>query len=85
MIGSLLYLCASKSNIMLSVCMCARFQSDPNECHFVVVKRILRYLVHMLCFGIWYPKGFDLIGYSDFDYVGCKVDRKSTSGTCQFL
>jgi hypothetical protein len=87
MIGSLLYLCASSSNIMLSVCMCARFQSDPMECHLVAVKRILRYLVSMPCFGIWYPKGstFDLIEYSDSNYAGCKVDRKSTSGTCQFL
>jgi hypothetical protein len=87
MIGSLLYLCASRQDIMQSVCMCARFQSDPKECHLVAVKRILRYLVSTPCFGIWYPKGstFELIGYSDFDYVGCKVDRKSTSGTCQFL
>jgi hypothetical protein len=87
MIGSLLYLCASRPDIMLSVCMCARFQSDSRECHLVVIKRILRYLVAMPCFGIWYPKGsiFDLIGYSDSDYAGCKVDRKSTSGTCQFL
>jgi hypothetical protein len=63
MIGSLLCLCASRPDIMLSVCMCARFQSDPKECHLVVVKRILRYLVHTPCFGIWYPKGstFDLI------------------------
>jgi hypothetical protein len=53
----------------------------------VTVKRILRYLVSTLCFGIWYPKGstFDLIRYSDSDYAGCKVDRKSTSGTCQIL
>jgi hypothetical protein len=87
MIGSLLYLCASRSDIMLSVCMCARFQFDPRECHLVAVKRILGYLVATPCFGIWYPKGstFDLIGYSDSDYAGCKVDRKSTSGTCQFL
>jgi hypothetical protein len=87
MIGSSLYLYASRPDIMLSVCMCARFQSDPKECHLVAMKRILRYLVHRPCFGIWYPKGstFDLIEYSDFDYVGCKVDRKSTSGTCQFL
>jgi hypothetical protein len=87
MIGSLLYLCASRPDIMLSVCMCARFQSDPRECHLVVVKRILRYLVATPCFRIWYPKGstFDLIGYPDSDYAGCKVDRKSTSGTCQFL
>jgi hypothetical protein len=54
MIGSLLYLCASRPDIMLSVCMCARFQSDPKECHLVVVKRILRYLVSTPCFGIWY-------------------------------
>jgi hypothetical protein len=87
MIGSLLYLCASRPDIILSVCMCARFQSDPRECHLVAVKRILRYLVATPCFGIWYPKGstFDLIGYSDSDYAGCKVDRKSTSGMCQFL
>jgi hypothetical protein len=87
MIGSVLYLCACRSDIMLSVCMCARFQSDPKECHLVAVKRILRYLVSTPCFRIWYPKGstFYLIGYSDFDYVGCKVDRKSTSWTCQFL
>jgi hypothetical protein len=53
----------------------------------VVVKRILRYLVSTPCFEIWYPKGstLDLIGYSDSDYAGCKVDRKSISGTCQFL
>jgi hypothetical protein len=72
---------------MLSVYMCARFQSDHKECHLVAVKRILRYLVSTPCFRIWYPKGstFDLIGYSDSDYVGCKVDRKNTSGTCQFL
>jgi hypothetical protein len=87
MIGSLLYLCASQPDIMLSVCMCTRFQSDPNECHLVTMKRVLRYLVSTHCFGIWYPKGstFDLIGYSDFDYVGCKVDRKSTSVSFQFL
>jgi hypothetical protein len=87
MIGSLLYLCDSRSDIMLSVCMCSRFQSNPKECHLVAVKRICRYLVSTPCFGIWYPKGstFDLIGYSNSDYAGCKVDRKSTSGTCQFL
>jgi hypothetical protein len=87
MIGSLLYLCASRPNIMLSVCMCARFQSDPKECHFVDVKRILRYLISTPCFGIWYPNGstFDLIRYSDSDHAGCKVDRKSTLETCQFL
>jgi len=87
MIGSLLYLCASGPDIMLSVCMCARFQANPKECHLVTVKRILRYLVLTPNLGLWYPKGstFDLLGYSDSDYAGCKVDRKSTTGTCQFL
>jgi hypothetical protein len=87
MISSLLYLCASKPYIMLSVYMCARFQPNPKECHLVTVKRILRYLVHTPNFGLWYPKGskFDLLWYSDSDYASCKVDRKSTLGTCQFL
>jgi hypothetical protein len=72
---------------MLLVCMCARFQADPKEVHLRVVKQILRYLVHTTKFGLWYPRRstFDLIGYSDTDRAGCKIDRKSTSGTCQFL
>ena len=80
MIGSLLYLCASWPDIMLFVCMCARFQADPKEAHLTTVKRILRYLVYTPKFGLWYPKGstFDLIGYSDADYARCKIDRKST-------
>jgi hypothetical protein len=72
---------------MLSICMCARFQDDLKEVHLRVVKRIMRYLVYTPMFGLWYPRGstFDLIGYSDTDWVGCKIDRKSTSATCQFL
>jgi hypothetical protein len=87
MIGSLLYLCASRPDIMLSVCICAGFQADPKEVHLRDVKRIMRYLVYTPKFGLWYPKGstFDLIGYSDVDWAVCKIDRKSTSGTCQFL
>ncbi|KAK1650752.1 hypothetical protein QYE76_068557, partial [Lolium multiflorum] len=87
MIGSLLYLCASRPDIMLSVGMCARFQSAPKESHLMAVKRILRYLVLTPTLGLWYPKGstFELIGYSDSDWAGDKVDRKSTSGACQFI
>jgi hypothetical protein len=53
----------------------------------MAVKRIFRYLVHTPNLGLWYPKGstFDLLGYSNSDYAGCKVDRKSTTGTFQFL
>ncbi|WVZ83182.1 LOW QUALITY PROTEIN: hypothetical protein U9M48_030353 [Paspalum notatum var. saurae] len=86
-IGSLLYLCASRPDIMLSVCMCARFQANPKECHLMAVKRILRYLVHTPNLGLWYPKGstFDHIGYSDADWTGNTADQKSTSGTRQFI
>jgi hypothetical protein len=87
MIGSLLYLCANRPDIILSVCMCARFEANPEECHLMAINRIFRYLVHTPNLGLWYPKGstFDLLGYSDSDYAGCKVDRKSTTRTCQFL
>jgi hypothetical protein len=86
MIGSLLYLCASRPYIMLSVCMCARFQFDPKECHFVVVKRILRYLVSTPCFEIWYPKGstFDLIGYSDPTMSGARSIGRAHQGLVSF-
>jgi hypothetical protein len=87
MIGYLLYLCASQPDIMLSVCMCARFQANPKAIHLRAMKRIMRYLVYTPKFGPWYSKGstFDLIGYSGADYVRCKIDRKSTSRICQFL
>jgi hypothetical protein len=87
MIGSLIYLCASRPDIMLSVCMCARFHANTKEVHLRAVKIIMGYLVYSPKFGLWYPKGstFDLIGYSNADYAGCKIDRKSTSETCQFL
>ncbi|KAK2977314.1 hypothetical protein RJ640_014213 [Escallonia rubra] len=88
MIGSLLYLTASRPDIMFSVCLCARFQACPKESHLIAVKRILRYLKGTHDLGLWFPRNtsfFDLIGYSDADYAGCKTERKSTSGGCQFL
>jgi hypothetical protein len=87
MIGSLLYVIASRLDVMFSVCMCARFQASPRECHLKATMRILRYLKHTQNIGLWYPKGskFELIGYSDSDYAGCKFERRSTSDTCQLL
>jgi hypothetical protein len=86
-IGSLFYLCASRPDIMHSVCMSAKFQATPKDCHLRAVKGIMRYLVLTPNLGLWYPKGshFELLGYSDADYASYKVDEKSTSGTCQFL
>ena len=87
MIGSLLYLTASRPDIVFSVGLCARFQSNPKESHLKAVKRILRYLKHTPDLSLWYPKrcNFDLVGYADADYAGFLVDRKSTSGMAHFL
>ncbi|KAK9689806.1 hypothetical protein RND81_09G082200 [Saponaria officinalis] len=87
MIRSILYLTTSRPDIMFSMCAFTCFQSDPKESHLTVVKRILRYLVgtHSLC--LWYPMdcNFDLRGYSDVDYAGCLIDRKSTSSVAMFV
>ena len=87
MIGSLLYLTASRPDIMYATCLCARFQADPRDLHLVAVKRILRYLKGMPNLGIWYPgeSVFNLLGCIDSDYAGSVVDRKSTFRSCQFL
>ena len=81
MVGSLLYLTASRPDIMFATCLCARFQADPRGSHLIAIKRIFRYLKGKPNLGIWYPRdsGFDLIGYSDADYAGCRIDRRSTS------
>ncbi|XP_059668768.1 secreted RxLR effector protein 161-like [Cornus florida] len=87
MIGSLLYLTASRPDIMFSVCLCARFQSCPKESHLNAVKRIFKYLNGTSNLGLWYPRhtSFELVGFTDADFAGCKVDRKSTSGACHFI
>ena len=87
MIGSLLYLTASRPDIMFSVCVCARFQSDPKESHLKCVKRIFRYLSDTQDLGLWYnkAKSFELRSFVDSDYAGSLVDRKSTSGFCHLL
>ncbi|KAJ9536421.1 hypothetical protein OSB04_un000398, partial [Centaurea solstitialis] len=86
-IGSLLYLTASRPDIVFSTGVCACFQCDPRDSDLSAVKRILRYLKGTPDFGLWYPKdsGFELIAYTDSDHAGCKLNRKSTSGACQFL
>ncbi|KAJ9541927.1 hypothetical protein OSB04_028433 [Centaurea solstitialis] len=87
MIGSLMYLTASRPDIMFSTCLCARYQSKPKVSHLKAVKRIFRYLKGTINLGLWYPKGsgYELTGYTDADHGGCKLDRKSTSGHIQFL
>ena len=72
---------------MFSVCLCARFQAKPKESHYVAAKRILKYLKGTTEVGLWYPSEvtLNLVGYSDSDFAGYKVDRNSTSGTCHLL
>ena len=80
MIGSLLYLTASRPDILFSVCLCARFQSDPNETHLTVVKRIFRYLKGTTNLGLLYKKS------SDYKLVGfCDAESQSKRGFCEVL
>ena len=87
MIGSLLYLTANRLDILFSICMCARFQSDPRENHYLATKRFFKYLKRTQEVGLWYSKSssFELIAYSDSNFAGCKLGRKNTSGTYHFL
>nr|GEZ37647.1 hypothetical protein [Tanacetum cinerariifolium] len=87
MIALLMYLTSSRLDIMFAVCACACFQVTPKASHLHAVKMIFRYLKGKPHLGLWYPKDspFDLVAYSDSDYAGVSLDRKSTTGGCQFL
>jgi hypothetical protein len=87
MIDSLLYLTTTQSDIQFGVYLCARFQASPCSSHRQAVQRIFKYLKCTLEFEIWYSasSSLDLIGFSDADFAGCKIDRKSTSGICHFF
>ncbi|GKF77030.1 hypothetical protein Tco_0229500, partial [Tanacetum coccineum] len=87
MIGSLMYLTASRLDIMFAVCACFRFQVTPKTTHLNAVKRIFRYLKGKPKLGLWYPRvsSFDLEANSNSDYAGANLDRKSTTRGCQFL
>ncbi|GJR87190.1 hypothetical protein Tco_0211201 [Tanacetum coccineum] len=82
MIGSLMYLTASRPNITFAVCACARFQVTPKILHLHAMKRIFRYLKGQPNLGLWYPRDspLDLEAFFDSDYPGASLDRKSTTG-----
>ncbi|WVZ84896.1 LOW QUALITY PROTEIN: hypothetical protein U9M48_031867 [Paspalum notatum var. saurae] len=84
MIGSLLYLTATRPDIQFAVCLCARYHASPRTSHRQAVKRIFRYLKFTPELGLWYSSGL-LFLLEDADHAGCRIDRKSTSGTCQLL
>ena len=87
MIESLLYLTASGPDIIFATFLCARFKSSPMESHLNPIKRIFKYLSGSLHLGLWYPRSssFDLISYSDAEFVDSLLDRNSTFRTCQVL
>ncbi|GJW00590.1 retrovirus-related pol polyprotein from transposon TNT 1-94 [Tanacetum coccineum] len=87
MIGSLLYLTASRPDIMFSVYLCAPFQEDPKTSHLEAVKRIFRYVKGTMHLELWYPKrsGIETIVYANSDHAGDYVDQKSTNGICTIM
>nr|GEW63805.1 hypothetical protein [Tanacetum cinerariifolium] len=87
MIGSLMYLIYSRPDIMFAVCACAIYQVNPKVSHLYAVKRIFTYLKGQPKLGLWYLKDspFHLMAYTDSDYIGASLDRRSTTGGCQFL
>ncbi|GJU36995.1 retrovirus-related pol polyprotein from transposon TNT 1-94, partial [Tanacetum coccineum] len=87
MIGTLMYLTASRPDLTFVVCMCARYQAKPTEKHLHAVKRIFKYLRGTINQGLWYPKdsSIALTAYVDADHAGCQDTRRSTSGCMQLL
>ncbi|GJW19618.1 hypothetical protein Tco_0027054 [Tanacetum coccineum] len=87
MIGTLMYLTASRPDLTFAVCMCARYQAKPTEKHLHAVKRIFKYLRGTVNRGLWYPKdsSIALTAYADADHAGCQDTRRSTSGCMQLL
>nr|GEV43378.1 ribonuclease H-like domain-containing protein [Tanacetum cinerariifolium] len=86
-VGALMYLTASRPDIMHTRCYCARYQAQPTEKRLTTVKRIFWYLKDTIHMGLWYPKdtGFELTAFLDSDHAGCLDSLKSTSGGIQFL
>ncbi|GJZ80136.1 retrovirus-related pol polyprotein from transposon TNT 1-94 [Tanacetum coccineum] len=87
MVGSLMYLTASRPDLVFAVCMCARYQASPTKKHLEALKRVFRYLRGTINWGLWYPKdtAMALTAYADADHAGCQDTRRSTSGSAQFL
>ncbi|GJW55534.1 retrovirus-related pol polyprotein from transposon TNT 1-94 [Tanacetum coccineum] len=87
MVGSLMYLTASRPDLVFAVCMCARYQAKPTKKHLEAIKRVFRYLKGTINMGLWYPKdnAMSLTAYADADHAGCQDSRRSTSGSAQFL
>ncbi|GJT92791.1 hypothetical protein Tco_1081636 [Tanacetum coccineum] len=84
MVGSLMYLTASRPDLVFAVCMCARYQAKPTKKHFEAIKRVFRYLKGTINMGLWYPKdnAMSATAYADADHAGCQDSRRRTVGKC---
>ncbi|GKD62445.1 retrovirus-related pol polyprotein from transposon TNT 1-94 [Tanacetum coccineum] len=87
MVGSYMYLTASRPDLVFVVCMCARYQASPTKKHLEALKRVFRYLRETINWGLWYPKDttMALTTYADADHAGCQDTQRSMSGSTQFL
>ena len=87
MVGSIMYLTATRPYILFTTCLCARFQTDPKESHLIAIKRIFIYLKGTQNLGMWYPKdsGLDLVSYLYSDYAGCRIKKKVLLRVVNFL
>ncbi|GKE28587.1 hypothetical protein Tco_1443971 [Tanacetum coccineum] len=87
MVGSLMYLTASRPDLVFAVCMCARYQASPTKKRLEALKWVFRYLKGTIYWGLWYPKytAMAQTAYADADHAGCQDTRRSTSGSAQFL
>ncbi|GJR64920.1 retrovirus-related pol polyprotein from transposon TNT 1-94 [Tanacetum coccineum] len=87
MVGSLMYLTASRPDLVFAVCMCARYEASPTKKHLEALKRVFRYLRGIVNWGLWYPKdtAMALMAYADADHTGCQDTRRSTLGSARFL
>ncbi|GJX15731.1 hypothetical protein Tco_0216563 [Tanacetum coccineum] len=79
MVGSLMYLTASRPDLVFVVCMCARYQAKPTKKHFEAIKRVFRYLKGTINMGLWYSKdnAMSLTAYADADHAGCQDSRRT--------
>ncbi|GJR38693.1 retrovirus-related pol polyprotein from transposon TNT 1-94 [Tanacetum coccineum] len=87
MVDSLMYLTASRPDLVFAVCMCARYQTSPTKKHLEALKRVFRYLRGTINWGLWYPKDttMALTAYADTDHASSQDTRRRTSGNAQFL
>ena len=85
LMGSLMYLVNTQTDICFAFNQLSQFMVEPTRVHWVAAKHVLRYLRGIMVYGLWYKQidGVRLEGFTDVDWEGGSIDRKSTS-SCTF-